>query len=148
MPNEKLKYLILIGSSILILFGIFIVLRTDLTQNKAKNTPDNTPTKIERIKVFLNIFDGIKESSFSVKVDKGSSLYDVMEKLRKEDKLTYEITNYTDGESIDTINGKDIDKTKKLYWNLYIDGNKSDLKVKEVKVNKNSTYRWVYEFRN
>lgn len=135
---------ILVNVAISALFlGVVVFFYNRKPANIVENATTTKIEKVETFKVGLVISYASKETSYSAKTDSKSSLYDLMETFRKDDKLAYNITSFTYGTVIDSLNG--IANRPGAAWTLYVNGSKSDTDIKKLKVQKNSVYMWRYE---
>ena len=148
---QKTKKLIVIGALILICLFLVRVYTNQIKQNsphsasiKIESSPllnkerglggevDNTAT--------LEI-NGIKyESKISSKI----SVYDFMEQLKSEGKITFTEKNYIGmGKFIEEING--IKSDGENYWIYYVNGKKANIGISNYKINSGDIVSWKYE---
>ena len=93
MTEEKRKLLILAFSSLVVLTSL-VVLFNRKPENLVGNSNGSDPAKIEKIRVILQINDGIDQTSLSVKLESNDSIYDLMEYFREKNQVKYELINY------------------------------------------------------
>src|SRR3989338_1458358 len=143
MSQEKKKLVVLLLSSVLVLLFITAVYMIKHS-NVVKEAKEEEVEKEKLIRVSLIINDGVNESTLSAKLESGASVYDLMEHFREKGQLKYEVTNYTFGEVLDSINGLENNRMGKT-WMLYVDSFLTKDNIKEIELQKGSVYLFKYE---
>ncbi len=155
--KEKIKLIagVLILSGVLL--GIYFTFspknitgpETPLTQTEQTidtNTTENTdpaPTAQSEIKQDLATLE-INGVSLTTSIEKNTSVYDFMNKLKKERKVNFTDKTYIGlGKFIDSINGIRGDGTR--FWIYYVDGQKAQIGVSNYKINPGDVVSWKYE---
>ncbi len=114
---------------------------TPLTQkeNKKINTNSEENFKTKQI-AFLEINDDKYESE----IVENTSVYEFMDKLRKQGKINFIEKNYIGiGKFIEGING--IKSKKNKYWIYYVNEQKANIGVSDYKINPGDVVSWKYE---
>lgn len=112
--------------------------------NKVKE-PKEEDVEEEQNRVYLEIVNGDSTLRYDEKLSEDSKLFDFLNTLREENKITYEKTSYSTGEIVESING--IANTPSSQWVLYINGEKQKPEAEGVVLTRNSVYRFVYEHK-
>jgi hypothetical protein len=134
--------LIILGISIALL-GVFILNSKD---NKKITSPPIVQNQSEKslaenkINTATLEINGIKYES---EILKQISIYDFMDQLRSEGKITFKEKNYTGmGKFIEEINGI---KNREKYWIYYVNGEKANIGVSNYQINSGDVVSWKYE---
>jgi len=102
---------------------------------------DKSVEKKRSIKVTLKYFDGLENpsvSEFEANLDDTETVEDFLRKLRRSKKIVYEITRYTYGTEIDSVNGV---KPKENYkWAIIFNGNDITSNIEKIKLVKKGVY--------
>jgi len=134
---------ILIISYILILGISFFYVRSVLKKDNIEvyEEEDKSVEKKRSIKVTLKYFDGLENpsvSEFEANLDDTETVEDFLRKLRRSKKIVYEITRYTYGTEIDSVNGV---KPKENYkWAVIFNGNDITSNIEKIKLVKKGVY--------
>lgn len=144
MSSEKKKLLTILSVSLLLIGGVVYAF-TKEASNTVENVQDKKAEKIDTFKVGFIIKNGTRETSHSARVAENSSIYDLLEILRKGDKLTYNLTNYSEGEIIESINNLENNPATKSFWNLYINDKLFNGDIRKTKVEEGFIYKLSYE---
>ncbi len=100
--------------------------------------PSNTEFKITKTVV------EIENQRYESEITGETNVYDLMDQLRKEGKISFTEKNYTGmGKFIDSINGKNRDK--KHNWIFYVNNEKSGMGVSNYQIKNGDVVSWKYE---
>lgn len=141
--KEKIKILIAIGI-LIILFCVFFVISD--TAPKEISPPlysrDTSEIKTEQNKT--NTVLEINEKKYESEVVGTVSVYEFMEKLKKEEKINFKDKTYSGmGKFIEEINGIKNDGGRN--WIYYVNGKKADIGVSNYKIKAGDIVSWKYE---
>ncbi len=132
-------------SSLVVLGLLFWATGLNSNSKVSENTGDiNNPVKI--VKVNVEVVIGSNTTKYTEKIEDGSSLQSLMERLRKANKIEYELTGFTYGDVLTSINGVNNDVSMGKQWILYINSVKTKELIKNIKIQKDYTYKWTYEY--
>lgn len=150
--NTKIISLIVLG--LLFIFGAYfsfshtqteksvlpIAENQDIQQAKEIPKIEITTAKTKENSAILEI-NGVKYQS---EIREGTGVYDLMDKLRSEEKINFKDKTYLGmGKFIEEINGIRGDGTR--YWVYYVNGKKAMVGVSNYKINPGDVVSWRYE---
>lgn len=105
-----------------------------------ENKTDNNDKSTESIKIEVG------DKSYSIKVEKGSTVYDAMKKLSEDKKFSFvfHTKEYSSmGNFVDSING--VPGTPGKYWLYYLNGKKASMGVSKNKIKSGDVVTWKQE---
>lgn len=143
---ESKKSVVLLFLSSLFVVGVLLWASTLSQSSKVSRNGTYKNASKKLVRVNLEVAIGTNVTKFSEKIEDDSSLKSLMEQLRKANKIGYELTGFTYGDVLTSINGVNNDMTSGKLWVLYINGVKSKDLINNIKVQKGYTYRWSYEY--
>lgn len=136
--SKKIKILIILGFIISLFFIFFLTSHTASDELSFNSIGKTYGVNIN--KAVLEINGQKYESEISGQV----SVYDFMNKLRREDKISFTEKNYTGiGKFIDTING--IKGNNDKNWIYYVNNKKAQVGVSNYKITTGDVVSWKYE---
>ncbi len=141
MSKTKIKKLIPIILLMIICGYLISTYYKSPVKTSTQILPINTANNAIQTTLLLR---GVKlESSISQK----TSVYDFMQKLEQENKITFQAKNYIGmGEFIESING--IKNTNTNNWIYYINNVKANVGVSNYQINPGDVVSWKYEANN
>ncbi|MEK7595382.1 MAG: DUF4430 domain-containing protein [Patescibacteria group bacterium] len=145
MSEEKKKVLVLLLASASVLLSIAYLYFQKPAAKSVAEKKEEKNQKPSRFRIDLTIINGKTLQNFQPKVDEGSTILDFMEDLRQKDELKYEITKYSYGNIIESINTVENNKQLGMSWKLYINNNLSEELIDKTKVDRDNKYKWIYE---
>ncbi len=102
-----------------------------------------------KIQVPSYIILNIAGVNYETELTEDTSLYELMEKLSNEGKISFSGTDYGDmGFFIDEINGTKNDDGAGLYWIFYVNGNTADVGASDYIIKDGDYIEWKYEKPN
>ena len=109
-------------------------------------TPPTSPSPLQssvKTEPESSAFFEVNGIKYEGKIPGEISVYDFMEKLKKDKKINFEARNYAGmGEFIESINGiKNSDKS----WIYYVNGKKAEIGVSNYKIKKGDIVSFRYE---
>ena len=157
---SKSKKTIIYGLLIIIilLFSIFLLTSKHKSEDTFTNTQkieeNNTQKEIiEETKIIpqkQTIEKGIQtilkvnDTKYVSEINKATSVYDFMNQLKNEGKITFKEKNYSGiGKFIQEING--LKSNGDNYWIYYINGVEASIGVSNYKINPGDIVSWKYE---
>lgn len=143
--SKILNIVIFLIIFLFIAFGFFFLKEYEdlASKNISKNVSVEKQLEIKTGNSKKVTFE-INDIKFEHDFKRGSTVYDLMEQLKKEEKITFTDKNYVGmGKFIDSINGK---KGNSDYaWIFYINGEKAQVGVSNYKVNAGDVISFKYE---
>jgi hypothetical protein len=138
LKKEKVKILIVIGVFVALL-GVFL-----LTSNIIpRDTSIISTSKEENNKTVKTILE-INQVKYESEITEPISVYEFMEKLQNERKITFKDKTYTGmGKLIEEINGLKSEGDK--YWIYYVNNKEAQIGISDYKINPGDTVSWKYE---
>ena len=86
----------------------------------------------------------IEETTYEAVIEKNTSVYDFMDKLRTDGKINFKEKTYLGlGKFIEEIDGIRGDGTR--FWIYYVNGQKAKIGVSNYKINPGDIVSWKYE---
>ena len=139
MPKkEKTKILITIGVFVALLCVFF------LTSNITSNSTSITPTSKEETSKTIKTTLEVNQVKYESEIVGPMSVYDFMEKLQTEGKITFKDKTYTGmGKLIEEING--LKNSGDKYWIYYVNDKEVQVGVLDYKINPGDVVSWKYE---
>ncbi|HQK41491.1 MAG TPA: hypothetical protein PKV39_00620 [bacterium] len=127
------SYILILG--ILSLYINSVLKKEDMeTYEKEKSNSE----KEYQTKVTLRYFNGSDISEFEIKLKNTDTVEDLLQELRSSKKITYEITRYTYGIEISSVNGTP--PTKGYKWAILFNGNDITPNIGDINLVKNGIY--------
>lgn len=124
-----LLFVIVYSYSVLKVKKVDVLDKPKEVASQVKSTP---------IKVNLNLVINGTTNNYSVSLTSLDSVLDLLKQLRKENKIRYEITEYTYGVVFDEVNS--IKSTENAEWKLYQDGKDITSSIRNLKLTDGATY--------
>ena len=143
--KEKIKILIVIGISIS-LFCVFLL--TSYIESKEISLLLEVTGETNKVEIKeetnKKIILEIEEKKYETDIEKEISVYEFMERLKQEEKITFKDKTYTGmGKLIEEINGSKNDGNK--YWIYSVNGKKAQVGVSNYKIKAGDVVSWKYE---
>ena len=133
---NKKKIIIVISILAIILLGFF-------TKRQSVSITEIKDIQNKQESIHIASID-IEGSILGGEVKDGESVYDFMDRLRSEGKVSFKEKNYSGiGKFIEEINGVRGENGK--YWIYYVNGKKMSLGVSSVKIKTGDVVSWKYE---
>jgi len=134
--NEKIK-----NTSELNAKGNNLENKQIVPQTNTTSSSEILPTK----KIFIHVQLLIEDKKYETDVDVGSSIYDVMKKLRNTQGLLFTTREYSGlGQFVEEINGVREDKQKGIYWLFYVNGQSANIGISNYIIKPNDLISWKY----
>ncbi|HLC70043.1 MAG TPA: DUF4430 domain-containing protein [Patescibacteria group bacterium] len=96
----------------------------------------------EPVGVKIQIGDAI----YSIQVAENTTLYNAMEKLANQRKITWQTKEYGSlGRFVDSLNGITSDRIRGKYWIFYINGETAKIGISSYILKNNDLIKWNYE---
>lgn len=115
----------------------------DLQKELPDKNLDLPPKDIKTINT-NQAFIKINDIQYQSEISKNTSVYDFMNKARREGKFIFKEKNYIGiGKFIEEING--IKSDGKRYWIYYVNDKKAEIGVSNYKINPGDVVSWKYE---
>ncbi len=120
-----------------------IISNTETPNVQKENTKEVKSVPIEKVKGITNILD-VNGTKYESEVNKEISVYDFMNQLRNEGKITFKEKTYSGiGKFIEEINGLKSDGDN--YWIYYVNGVEASIGVSNYKISPDDVVSWKYE---
>ncbi len=133
---NKKKIIIVISILAIILLGFF-------TKRQSVSITEIKDIQNKQESIHIASID-IEGSILGGEVKDGESVYDFMDRLRSEGRISFKEKNYSGiGKFIEEINGVRGENGK--YWIYYVNGKKMSLGVSSVKIKTGDVVSWKYE---
>jgi len=124
-----------------------------IIKNKASPaaTPDTSPTNTPEVisapeKPLVETKIQIGDITRSIQVALNTTLYEAMEKLAVEGKITWKTKEFGGlGSFVDSLNGVMSDRMKGKYWIFYVNGEPAKVGISNYVLRNNDLIKWNYE---
>lgn len=139
IKGKKMKKL----KTIKLFLFILILLNITLCKKEQKEIQEN---KTQNIQIQFLIKTQQKEDKFELNLNQPKKVIEIMEQLKQENKLDYEIKNYNELTlivSINEIKNQGSGKNKKN-WIYAVNGKLSPMAVNQMIIDQNSKIEWCY----
>lgn len=119
-------------------------------EKKIENNRDNRDIQKEEkkekeISVDLTINFGAKQKAFSTNLKENSTVYDLLQKLQQEGKITFRARNYDFGVFVEEIDGVKNSEKEKKYWMFYVNDKLSEVGASAKKLKNKDKVVWKFE---
>ena len=114
-----------------------------------KTTFNETTTDKITIEYPIKFTLNIDNNTYVSSAQENTSLYHAMEKLSKNNLITFEAIDYSNiGYFITKLNGIENDNRAGKYWVYYINGESAKISISNYIINNNDLIEWKYEKSN
>lgn len=138
--SPKLKNILIVSYvAVLALGAIFVksVISDEGVQISQKEEEKSLPKPVEA-NISITIISNNLTLPYSLTTDESKSVIGMLDQLQKDNKLSYEKTEYTYGTEIDNINGQIASDNSK--WAVMLDGKDVTTQINELNVQNGKTY--------
>ena len=133
-------------SYLLFIFLAFFFVKGTLSEESIKTSPkknDKKTSLVKPVKVTLLIDNNISKLTYYEDMKNTDTVLELIENLRLNEKITFEVDQYTDRSEIVHINRKYADEVNK--WQVYYQDENITYDIGDIELRDKSLYKLVFE---